>query len=100
MSQLEDEILKEIKTQGFFPIHNGHAPTVYPALRKLKAWGIIEPNLNNTKYTFTKEGDILMDSGKSFDEWIHPKWYTKIWNFFKKGFWPAILLTLRKYFGS
>lgn len=100
MQPVEDKILKEIKEIGFFPIHNGHDQNVYPALRKLKAWGIIEPNSTNTKYTFTKEGDLLIKSGKTFDELINPSWYNKLWNLIKKGFWPGLLVFARRMFGS
>lgn len=78
MKDIEDKILQEIKEKNFFPIHNGHEQNVFPALRKLTAWGIIEPNLSNSKYTFTKEGDLLIKSGKSFYQFTHPSKLDKV----------------------
>ncbi|HNR08825.1 MAG TPA: hypothetical protein PKM27_16015 [Saprospiraceae bacterium] len=98
-STIYDDILQELKEKGSFPIHNGYDQSTYQALQKLHAWDLIEPSPFNTKYTLTKEGHILLDSGKSFDDLVHPSWKTKTWNVFQKILGPGLVLAFRKLLG-
>lgn len=90
-----DDILQEIKEVGYFPRHNGYDNNVYKALDKLKAFGLIESNASYTTYKFSKDGHLLIKSGKTFDMWINPRWDSKLWNFITKNLWPAILTAFR-----